>query len=74
MNIILAIEELCFSGGISLGRRSRSTVYRWTKAINEYLERNDYDWRVTADYEKCCINRAFNRAFQKLHQSGEVDD
>jgi len=65
MNIMLAVEELTLSGGISLGRCSRSTVYRWTKAINEYLDRNGYEWRVTADYEKCCINRAFNRAFKR---------
>ena len=66
MNITLSVEELYFSGVISLGKCSRSTVYRWTKAINECLERNNYDWRVTADYKKCCINRAFNRAYQKI--------
>ena len=49
MDIILAVEELALSGGISLGRRSRSTVYRWTKAINEYLETNKCEWRVKAD-------------------------
>jgi hypothetical protein len=56
MNIVMAIEELCFDGGISLGRCSRSTVYRWTKAINEYLERDQYEWRVKADYKNCCID------------------
>lgn len=66
MDVLNAVEEICFDGGVSLCGRSRSTVYRWTKAINEYLERNNYDWRVTADYKHCCINRAFNRAYQKI--------
>lgn len=56
MDIIMAIEELALSGGISLGRCSRSTVYRWTKAINEYLDYSKYDWRVKADYKTSCIN------------------
>lgn len=56
MDIVLAVEEIGFDGGVSLVGRSRSTVYRWTKAINEYLERNKYDWRVKADYKNCCIN------------------
>ena len=57
MDIILTVEEIAFDGGVSLGKRSKSTVYRWTKAINEYLERNKLDWRVKADYKNSCINR-----------------
>lgn len=57
MGVLLAVEEIGLSGGISLGKCSRSTVYRWTKAINEYLEWNKYDWRVKADYKNCCIDR-----------------
>jgi hypothetical protein len=56
MDIVMAVEELGFDGGISLGRCSRSTVYRWTKTINEYLELNKYEWRVKADYKNCCID------------------
>lgn len=56
MDIILTVEEIGFDSGVSLGKCSRSTVYRWTKAINNYLERNKYDWRVKADYKNCCIN------------------
>ncbi len=56
MDIVMAVEELGFDGGISLGRCSRSTVYRWTKAINEYLERDGYEWRVKADYKNCYID------------------
>ena len=56
MDITLAVEELAISGGISLGKRSRSTVYRWTKAINEYLKVNKYEWSVKADYKNCCID------------------
>ena len=55
MDIIIAIEELYLSGAISLGRRSRSTVYRWTKAINEQLEFEKCNWRVKADYKDCSI-------------------
>lgn len=55
MDIILAIEELYLSGIISLGMCSRSTVYRWAKAINEYLTTNKYGWCVKADYKSCCI-------------------
>ena len=56
MDIIMAVEEIGLDGGISLGRCSRSTVYRWVKAINEYLEWNKYDWRVKADYKNYLIN------------------
>lgn len=56
MDIIMAVEEIGMDGGISLGRCSRSTVYRLTKAINEYLEYNKYDWRVKADYQNYHIN------------------
>lgn len=55
-NIVMAVEEIALSGGISLGRCSRSTVYRWTKAINEYLERSKCTWRVKADYKHCYID------------------
>ena len=48
MDITLAVEELAISGGISLGKRSRSTVYRWTKAINEYLKVNKYEYRCSS--------------------------
>ena len=56
MDIIMAVEEIGFDGSVGLGKCSRSTVYRWAKAMNEYLERNKYDWRVKADYKNCCIN------------------
>ena len=57
MDIILTVEEIAFDGSVSLGKCSKSTVYRWAKAINEYLERNKLDWRVKADYKNSCINR-----------------
>lgn len=44
-----AIEELAMSGEVSLGRCSKSTLYRWCKEINERLEHGNYDWRVKAD-------------------------
>lgn len=48
-NIVLAVEEIGMDGSITLGRCSKSTLYRWRKAINEYLEKNHYDWRVKAN-------------------------
>ena len=44
-----AIEELALSGTVSLGRCSDSTVRRYKRAINEMLEHEKADWRVTAD-------------------------
>lgn len=56
MDIGMIVEEIGLSGnGIALGKCSRSTVYRWTKAVNDYLKFNNYDWRVKADYKNCCI-------------------
>ena len=55
MDIILAVEELALSGGISLGRRSRSTVYRWTKAINEYLETNKCEISYANEFDKYAV-------------------
>lgn len=43
-----SIEELAMDGEVSLGRCSRSTLYRWAKEINERLEAQKYDWRVKA--------------------------
>lgn len=54
-NITMAIEELYLSGAISLGKCSRSTVYRWTKEINWRLEFEKCDWRVKANYKDCSI-------------------
>jgi transposase len=54
-NITIAIEELYLSGAISIIGRSRSTVYRWMKAINERLEFEKCDWRVKANYKDCII-------------------
>ena len=44
-----AIEELALSGAVSLGRCSDSTIRRYKKVINEMLEHEKADWRVTAD-------------------------
>lgn len=41
-----AIEELSLSGEVSLGRCSKSTLYRWAREINDRLESGKYDWRV----------------------------
>ena len=52
----LAIEEMAIDGaGVSLGRCSRSTVYRWAKNVNEILETDKTNWRVKPDYKNCCL-------------------
>lgn len=50
-NYTMAIQELALSGGISLGRVSRSTVYRWKREINDRLAAEKADWRVKANYK-----------------------
>ena len=47
-DIQTAISELSLSGAISLGQCSRSTLYRWTRQINDRLSFERYDWRVKA--------------------------
>lgn len=54
-NIGFAIEELALSGSISLGRCSRSTVYRWAKEINRRLEAGHCDWRVKVNTKDMSI-------------------
>lgn len=46
LDVPMVVEELGMDGTISLGRCSRSTAHRDTKRVNEYLEKNNYDWRV----------------------------
>lgn len=48
-NYQFAIEELSLSGEVSLGKCSRSTVYRWARKINDRLTQGNYSWRVKAD-------------------------
>lgn len=45
-NVVMIVEELAFDGVVSLGKCSKRTVQRWAKRVNEYLEQNNYDWRV----------------------------
>lgn len=56
MDVVLTVEELSLSGSVSLGKCSKSTVYRWCKAVNDYLEYNKYEWRVKADYKNRCLD------------------
>ncbi len=48
-NIAMTIEELGIDGAVSLGRCSRSTVYRYKNEINRRLAAQKFNWRVTAD-------------------------
>ncbi len=47
-NIAMTIEELALDGAVSLGRCSRSTLYRYRKEINRRLEAQHANWRVIA--------------------------
>lgn len=53
----MAIEELGLSGAVSLGRCSRSTVYRWARECNAILEHERMGWRVRADAKNSCLVR-----------------
>lgn len=55
MDIVMTVEELALDGSVSLGKCSVSTLYRWCRAINEYLERNHFDWRVKANRKDMSI-------------------
>ena len=55
MNVLIFVEELAFSGEVSLSNCSKRTLQRWTKVINDYLEANNYDWRVKANTERNTI-------------------
>ena len=53
----MAVEEMYIDGtGVSLGRCSRSTVYRWAKNVNEILESDKVNWRVKPNYKDCCLD------------------
>lgn len=54
-DIVLAVEEIGMDGSVSLIGYSKSTLYRWCKAINEYLEKNHFDWRVKANAKDMSI-------------------
>ena len=55
MNVLIFVEELACSGEVSLSNCSKRTLQRWTKVINDYLEANNYDWRVKANTERNTI-------------------
>lgn len=57
-NIAITVEEIGMDGIVSMGNVSRSTIYRWVKAINEYCEHEKYDWRVKANYKEKTIEIA----------------
>lgn len=56
-NIAVWTEEIAFDGAVSMRGMSRSTIYRWAKVMNKYLEDNKYDWRVKANYAEETIER-----------------
>ena len=47
-NFTLWAEELAMDGAISMQRYSRSSIYRWTKEINEYFKREGYTFKAKA--------------------------
>lgn len=49
MNIIATIEEIAISGEVCIKRCSVSTLYRWCRAVNEHLKKNNYGWHVKAN-------------------------
>lgn len=53
-DIKMAVEELCLSGCISLGKGSASTLYRWCRDINTNLAKENYDWQIRANQKDMC--------------------
>ena len=47
-DIMMASEEIAMDGSIAVSGRSKSTLYRWQKAMNRYLKDNHFNWRVKA--------------------------
>ena len=56
-NIAIWAEEIGMDGAVGMSGASKSTLYRWAKAMNEYLIYNKYEWRVKANYKKCLIEK-----------------
>lgn len=54
-DVVLAVEELALSGAISMGRCSRSTAYRNTKQVREYLESQHFPWDVRLKVEPAAV-------------------
>ena len=50
----LLVEELYFDNSVVL-RCSTSTLYRWAKRVNRYLEKNKYEWRVRPNTKESTI-------------------
>lgn len=48
-NVVMLVEELACSGVVVIGECSKRTLQRWAKRVNDYLEANNYDWRVRAN-------------------------
>ena len=56
LNVECLIDGILKHGNISFySPPSRSTLYKWTKDINEYLELHNFDWRAKADCKNSCI-------------------
>lgn len=53
-DLALWVGELAFDGAVAV-RCSDSTLYRWVKEINEYLEWEKYEWRVRANRKERLI-------------------
>ena len=53
-NLAIVVEELAFDGAVMVVC-SDSTMYRWVREINDYLERNKYEWRVKANRKERLI-------------------
>lgn len=45
-DITMIVQELCFDSSVIIDVGSRSTAYRTRNRVNEYLRREDYNWRV----------------------------
>jgi len=51
-NVRMTIEEIGMDGSISLGKCCNKTLKNWVNDINNQLESQKYDWRVTSIMEQ----------------------
>ncbi len=59
-DLTMTIEELSLSRSVSLGKCSLRTLYRWRKALNWKLARENYGWRVQVNKETMCLEAVDN--------------
>lgn len=72
--IKMAVEELCLSGSISLGKCSASTLYRWCRDINTKLVKENYDWRIRVNQKDMCLEVVDDMKTKERRTNKEISE